>query len=112
MKFLIKIIMITFILVLSAVCPDGFCGQGDKEGSSRKTVYLQGTVKGIDLKKSVINVDGWIIWVNEDTEFEGIESLKELKFYTIYVLYYRTDERKNIALRISMTPIKGEPGPD
>ena len=112
MKLLIKIIIITFILALSGISPEAFCEQSGNEGIPKKTVYLQGTVKGIDLKKSVINVDGWIIWVNEDTEFEGIESLKELKFYTIYVLYYRTDERKNIALRISMTPIKGEPGPD
>lgn len=115
MKFLINISIFVCIAMLCASSTMAACDECAKAASSakasqQKLIYLMGSLKGMDQERGVINVDGWTIWINEDTEFGGgLDSLVGFKVWnTVYVRYYLNDQGKNIAVWLSKVPPKKE----
>ena len=79
----------------------------EQDSSEYKEEYLMGSVRDISFEEGIINIDGWIIRINEDTVFDGISSLKDIRLWnTVYVVFYRNDDGYDIAKWVSKNPRK------
>ncbi|MFA7676844.1 MAG: hypothetical protein WCY34_01600 [Candidatus Omnitrophota bacterium] len=59
--------------------------------------YVEGTVEGVNASRGVIEVDGWTYWVDDNTIYQGFESLKDVREEeTVYIKYSRSQNRKII----------------
>lgn len=99
---------IVFLLVLGWVfLPFGFAGDAQQFSPKDYEDYLEGSVEAVNIIKSRVYVDGWSFGIAEQTIFDGLSSVNDIKINDrIYIIFYTDIDGGNIAKRISKTPIE------